>query len=91
MGRTKQGKVFKTISFDPEVLRALQGYCERMGTQVSSVVNHEIRKIVLNEVAWHRAQARYYCSKMNEHDRLAKEIEERKTIQQELQVSNGNH
>lgn len=54
MAKPRSRKINKTISFDPEVLQALERRCKSDGINVSTFVNNYIRRVVMSEYEFYR-------------------------------------
>ena len=57
MVRPKNYKKNKTLSFDEEVLKALEERCKRQGIEVSTFVNLLVKKTCMSEYEYYRQLA----------------------------------
>ena len=69
------GKAAKTISFDFEVLRRIEDLSKQERTTSSKLVNAVCRQHLLSQFDYHRAMAKYYYMKFQEHNYMKEQFE----------------
>lgn len=70
MARQKTNKEIKSISFDKEVLRALEQRCFKEKIGISTFVNNIVQQAVLSEHEFYRRKAVYHASEVTKYQML---------------------
>jgi len=70
LAKPKSRKINKTISFDPEVLQALEQRCKSDGVCASTFVNLYVRRIVMSEYEFYRQLTKNAAIELSKYQTL---------------------
>jgi hypothetical protein len=80
MEKTK--KVVQAVNFEVSVLEALERRCKKENTSISNFVNYHIKQVVINELEWARAQAKFHASELAKWEFELKHLQAKQDIKQ---------
>ena len=68
-------KCVKSINFEKVILDRLELLAKRDGTDVSKLVNHICRKVILNDIEYYREEMKHFSMKFHEAQYMKEQAE----------------